>query len=153
MRFVQRLFTANVSCFLALLIFAPALLPAPVAAQSAPKLQGEWKVTYLRYTAPGEDWTVDTPAPVLAIFGKNRYSANGVPEPGRPDNLLPFLGTAGTYKTEGAKLILHPEITRGAAVAAGETTYTAALREVNGNLFATFTEGDASLTVRMTKLD
>ncbi len=127
-----------------------AVPPQYVQGQARPKMEGEWRVSYVKYTSGSSSWTIDTPAPTLAVFGEKYYSISGVPEPDRPADLIPFVGTAGTYEMEGSTLVLQPSIARGAAAPAARLTQET--RVLDNNLFLTYKQGDATIVVRLTRL-
>lgn len=146
-KMMERLLTLAVLCLAGL------LLPVAANAQSAPKMEGEWEVSYVRYDSPDSKWTIDTPAPVLAVFTKKYYSITGVPEPNQPEDLIPFVGSAGTYEVNASSLVLNPSIHRDEAVNQGSLAYAPEIRVMNDNLFLTYAQGDGTVTVRLTRIN
>jgi hypothetical protein len=146
-KMVERLLTLVVLCLAGL------LLPVTANAQSAPKMEGEWEVSYVRYDSPDSKWTNDSPAPVLAVFTKKYYSIVGVPEPNQPEDLIPFVGSAGTYEVSASKLVLNPTIRKNEAVGEGSLAYEPEIRVMNDNLFLTYAQGDGTVTVRLTRIN
>lgn len=141
------------------------LQPNPMAAQSAPTLEGAWRVVERSYERGDSSWVVESPQPGLYLFTGTRYSVQEIRESGpRPsftddtsssDRLAAFdvfHAHAGSYVVAGDQLRVTPIIAMSPNTMDG-ATHTYGLVWAGSEIQITRSAADEVRTTRLRRIE